>query len=76
MTPNVQIDSDWVGSGTLEDPYRPKAVDDFGLREWSEQGRALHTGPGPRIHAEASDIQLSMMQGDPTYAGKVQVLGE
>ena len=72
MRYNLTIASPWMGSGTMEDSYRPQFGDDYTYITWSE----LSVRPSPEYCAdpnlgiltcEVDDTVLAVLEADTNY---------
>ena len=70
------IQSGWIGSGTRDDPYRPRLHDDFPAANWTDVS-ALPVatiaagGAAGTLDVVCADPTLAAIQAHPRYAGRV-----
>lgn len=72
MNYKLTIVSPWIGSGTMEDSYRPQFGDDYTYITWSE----LSVRPSPdylaapnmgTLTCEVNDTILAVLEADSDY---------
>jgi hypothetical protein len=74
---NATITSAWKGTGAPADPYRPNFQDDYPKNSWVDTSgtpvTAILAGGATTVLmvTNLTPAQLSTIQADPRYAGKV-----
>lgn len=72
MTWKLEVTSEWVGSGTLVDPYAPRLAQDYPAVSWSDvTGTPVPSlVPDPslvNIVVECDEITKDAIEADPNY---------
>lgn len=67
MSRTVVARGPWAGSGTHEDPFRPRLADEYALEAWEDISRTPGGVGVVVVRATLPEAELARLEADPTY---------